>query len=165
MLNLLMCWVGRPQPFVTERLGVRKRTDFFHLHCGMCGCPIVEVYRITGNSYGFFPPLFSSHHTLGASSDTSVVILGRGCHCANEASLTFVDAHVCTGTRLDPKATLWKNVSIFMFEIWKTSKVIGDLIGLLLCASVCRLWSLKNLSGTNLVFTCHYVIQLYYFIF
>lgn len=57
---------------------VRNRTQRFHLHCGMCGCPVVKVYRITGNSYGFFPPLFSSHHTLGASSDTSAVILGKG---------------------------------------------------------------------------------------
>lgn len=73
------------------------RTDFFHLHCGMCGCPIVEVYRITGNSYGFFSPLlFSSRHTLGASSHTSAVILGRGCHCANEASPIFIDTHAQT---------------------------------------------------------------------
>lgn len=80
---------------------MRKGTDFFHLHCGMCGCPIVEVYRITGNSYRILSPLFSSHHILGASSDTSAVILGRGCHCANEVSPVFMATHVHTGTWTD----------------------------------------------------------------
>lgn len=39
----------------------------------MCGCPNMEVCRITGNSYG----LFSPNNTVGARSDTSVVILGE----------------------------------------------------------------------------------------
>lgn len=35
---------------------VWKQADFFHLRCGTCGCPNVEVCRLTGNSSG--PPHF-----------------------------------------------------------------------------------------------------------
>lgn len=49
---------------------VWREADFFHLRCGMCGCPTVEVCRLTGNSSG--PPL--CYLTLaihfGNSSDT-----------------------------------------------------------------------------------------------
>lgn len=48
------------------------KTHFFHLLRGMSGCPNMEVCGITGNNYG----LFSPNNTIGARSDTSVVILG-----------------------------------------------------------------------------------------
>lgn len=57
----------------------------------------MEVCRITGNSYG----LFSPNNTVGARSDTSVVILGKKrCHCANEISSILTDSqvHSWTGT-------------------------------------------------------------------
>lgn len=54
----------------------------------MCACPNMEVCRITGNSYG----LFSPNNTVGARSDTSVVI--KRCHCANEISSILTDSQV-----------------------------------------------------------------------
>lgn len=42
------------------------KTLFFHLLCGMCGCPNLKICRQTGNSYG----LFSPNNTIGARSDT-----------------------------------------------------------------------------------------------